>query len=895
MSDVQLISTPGVFGETGNFLLERELGHGGMGGVYMGRDKMLDRPVAVKVMLPEYGADAEFVEKFKREAQAAARLIHPNIAQVYSYGIADGMPYIAMELVAGGSLWTVMTNAPGSADVTRVLKIGEQVAQALRCAADQGVVHGDIKPENILLDANGNAKIVDFGLAAMQKDTEEIWGTPYYIAPEKIKREQVDFRADMYNLGATLYHALTGVAPFEGADAGEVVKARFIGPPKKPSEIRAGLTPAIDALIMKMIALEKEARYPSFEALLLEFRKVLTTGLTASKKPTLKIRRAVETAPKEEAEEEGGDGEDPALAAKRRRNSRLKKVKGGRMRGRIENADAEDSDTAGSKFGLVIAGVVGAVVLVIGGLVWYKLAADHEKEVKIQQAIERGVNNARSALNDTRKAAVKYGDSLREISTKVRAACEKATADLVKVVPPEVGDRLKLPPTQDLLDAIASTNTVAEAETKKGKAEGDEKAKAGGDEAAPKPARRAARPVAAAAKPARVLEEYDPDDPDAKPIEQVKAEADAADAAKAAQEAKEAEEAAKAAGEEPPPPVVNDPIIKDINELWERAYACEAGTIRICAKIDALVADIDAALKTTEMTEAAGKKLGDLSVDFLARFNEIKGTPESDRIFKANDFITKRGARVLKQKLEAIRVAKLQEEREEKKRREAELEAQRQKERAEAHAKLVAKEEAEAKAKYQSLIEAGTLRLLSWEPALLQISNQIELAETAEGKIAYGKEKKKVQALKAVQEILVTNVVNYTFARSTLKGSKVLSADMHDIKILKADGKTRQTLLWTKIYTDYHGNLNEIINRFIVRGRQNAGLNKIDWCEAVLGVALTYRVLYSEDPAAMVRGEQLAKKAVAEFPDYKSVGEYFFPDLNFDDEGGGVGGESDDL
>ena len=216
MSEQQLITTPGVFGENGNFLLERELGAGGMGGVYMGRDKMLDRPVAVKVMLKEYGEDAEFVEKFKKEAQAAAKLIHPNIAQIYSYGICDGMPYIAMELAAGGSLFSVMNANPGKTDITRVLKICQQVAQALHCASDQGFVHGDVKPENILFDANGNAKLVDFGLASMQKETDEIWGTPYYISPEKVKKEPIDFRADIYSLGGTLYHALTGVAPFDG-------------------------------------------------------------------------------------------------------------------------------------------------------------------------------------------------------------------------------------------------------------------------------------------------------------------------------------------------------------------------------------------------------------------------------------------------------------------------------------------------------------------------------------------------------------------------------------------------------------------------------------------------------------------------------------------------------
>jgi serine/threonine-protein kinase len=263
MSEEQLISTPSVFGETGNFLLERELGKGGMGGVYMGRDKMLDRPVAVKVMLREYGSDIEFIERFKHEAQAAARLIHPNIAQVYSYGIADGMPYIAMELVAGGSLDQLMKLQPGKIDIPRVMKICEQVAQALRCSADQGLVHGDIKPENVLLDANGNAKIVDFGLAAMQKNTDEIWGTPYYIAPEKVKKEPVDYRADMYSLGGTLYHALTGVAPFEGDDAAAVVRKRFEGAPVPPSQVRPGISPQIDALILKMLALDPAERYPS--------------------------------------------------------------------------------------------------------------------------------------------------------------------------------------------------------------------------------------------------------------------------------------------------------------------------------------------------------------------------------------------------------------------------------------------------------------------------------------------------------------------------------------------------------------------------------------------------------------------------------------------------------
>ncbi len=114
------------------------------------------------------------------------------------------------------------------------MRVGQQVADALALAAESGLVHGDVKPENVLFDADGNAKLVDFGLAAMQGDSDEIWGTPFYISPEKVRRQKIDYRADIYSLGGTLYHVLTGVPPFDGPDPTAVVKARFEGPPKKP-------------------------------------------------------------------------------------------------------------------------------------------------------------------------------------------------------------------------------------------------------------------------------------------------------------------------------------------------------------------------------------------------------------------------------------------------------------------------------------------------------------------------------------------------------------------------------------------------------------------------------------------------------------------------------------
>lgn len=438
----ELIKVPCQFGETGNFLLERALGAGGMGGVYMGRDKMLDRPVAVKVMLKEFGSDAEFVEKFKREAQAAAKLLHPNIAQIYSYGISDGMPYIAMELATGGSLDSIMEHSgAGKTEVPRVMKICQQVAQALACAADHGLVHGDVKPENILLDSNGNAKLVDFGLAAMQKDTSEIWGTPYYISPEKVKKEVVDYRADMYSLGGTLYHALTGVPPFEGDDTTAVVKARFVAPPKKPSELRPGLSPQIDALVMQMLAFDKADRFPSFEALLEEFKKVMTTGLSTSQKvvdptttttstktPTTKGGKKIVMKPKK-----GGLKITPKTTEAAEKPEGDEGVQDGEAK--PENEEEEEKDNLGLKVIGVIGGVIALIVVVAGGLVWYKVsAANAEKEAHHQQIVS-GISQARAAIVDTADKAQKFAQEFETFAQKAVDEVEKPTNELKSLVP----------------------------------------------------------------------------------------------------------------------------------------------------------------------------------------------------------------------------------------------------------------------------------------------------------------------------------------------------------------------------------------------------------------------------------------------------------------------------
>ncbi|NQT91266.1 MAG: serine/threonine protein kinase [Lentisphaerae bacterium] len=259
----------------GPYVLLRLLGTGGMGGVYVAKDESLGRYVAIKVMLSSLGEDRDSFETFKREAQAAAQLNHPNIAQIYSFGEAKGQPYIVMELVSG-KRFDKMVSEGKPLDAGLVLKVGIDMAEALKTASEIGLTHGDVKPENILFDEKMLAKLVDFGLASFvnQAAAGGIWGTPYYIAPEKVRRQKTDERADIYSLGATLYHAFAGQPPFDGETPLEVVKARLEKSPQPLGEVVPGIDERIEAIVARMLEPEPARRYPTYASLLGDLRKV---------------------------------------------------------------------------------------------------------------------------------------------------------------------------------------------------------------------------------------------------------------------------------------------------------------------------------------------------------------------------------------------------------------------------------------------------------------------------------------------------------------------------------------------------------------------------------------------------------------------------------------------
>jgi predicted Ser/Thr protein kinase len=261
----------------GQFLLLELLGTGGMGAVYKALDQTLGRYVAIKVMKRSLGDNPQFIENFMREARAAAALNHPNVVQIYSCGQEKGQPYIVMELVSGGRLDEIIATG-NPMDEVRALEIGIDIAEGLKAANDVGLIHGDVKPANILFDQKGVAKVVDFGLArfvGFQSESGEIWGTPYYIAPEKARGQKVDHRSDIYSLGATLYHALGAKPPFDGNTAADVVVARLKNPAIGLRVIRPGLQPETADVIARMLEADPFMRYPTYPSLIADLREAL--------------------------------------------------------------------------------------------------------------------------------------------------------------------------------------------------------------------------------------------------------------------------------------------------------------------------------------------------------------------------------------------------------------------------------------------------------------------------------------------------------------------------------------------------------------------------------------------------------------------------------------------
>ncbi len=251
-----------------NFELRTIIASGGMGTVYTALDTKLQREVALKMMKREMAADPQVMEGFYREAQAGASLNHTNIIHIYSFNEFNGQPYLVMELANNGSLDSRIEHE-GRVPERDVLDVGTKISSALGAALRHNLLHRDIKPGNILYNIDGEPKLIDFGLvrAAEVDDAyeEHIWGTVYYVAPEKIQRKGEDFHSDMYSLGGTLYHALTGRAPFEAASVDDIVAAHVHVPLTPPNLVAPEITERTSNAIVRAMAKRPEERFANYE------------------------------------------------------------------------------------------------------------------------------------------------------------------------------------------------------------------------------------------------------------------------------------------------------------------------------------------------------------------------------------------------------------------------------------------------------------------------------------------------------------------------------------------------------------------------------------------------------------------------------------------------------
>jgi tetratricopeptide (TPR) repeat protein len=274
----------------------RLLGRGGMGSVYQVRDLELDRDVALKLIRPEIAEDPEVLGRFKREIQLSSRITHKNVLRVYDLGEAEGVRFLTMQYVDGSDLETLLKKQ-GRLPLPRLLSIFGEICRGLAAAHEQGVVHRDLKPQNVMIDKAGTAYVTDFGLAksvvgGRLTEMGALLGTPYYMSPEQVRGEPATQRSDIYSLGVILYEMATGEVPFTGASVFEVMMKRLSQRPKPAVELNPDIPVFLQKIVERCLAKDPAARYSSADAVLAD----LASG-TFSRAPRFVVRdaRAVAT------------------------------------------------------------------------------------------------------------------------------------------------------------------------------------------------------------------------------------------------------------------------------------------------------------------------------------------------------------------------------------------------------------------------------------------------------------------------------------------------------------------------------------------------------------------------------------------------------------------------
>jgi len=277
----------------GRFRVDSNVGSGGFAWVYKGYDPELDIPVAIKILKPQYAGEEAFETRFRTEAATAAKLRHPNIIRILAVGREDSAVYFVMDYLPTGL--DDRLRIMGTLPEMLLIRMGMDVAAALAFAHREGVIHRDIKTDNILYDDHGNAIVADFGIARAlsgyteQTGTNMVVGTPQYFSPEQARGQTLDGRADIYSLGVTLFKAATGVLPFQGEDWYEIARQHIEEPAPRPRSFNPALSRGIEHVILKCLAKDPAERYPTGDALHTELMQLLGRASSPDGDPTVVI------------------------------------------------------------------------------------------------------------------------------------------------------------------------------------------------------------------------------------------------------------------------------------------------------------------------------------------------------------------------------------------------------------------------------------------------------------------------------------------------------------------------------------------------------------------------------------------------------------------------------
>jgi beta-lactam-binding protein with PASTA domain/tRNA A-37 threonylcarbamoyl transferase component Bud32 len=415
---------------TNRYEIQREIAQGGMAEVYLARDRLLERNVALKALFPEFAREPSFVERFRREAQAAANLNHPNIVGIYDWGQDTGTYFIVMEAVEGRALRDLI-RSEGPLDPNQAADIAAEIAAGLAFAHRNGVVHRDVKPGNVLITPSGDVKVTDFGIARAGTtdgltQTGSVMGTATYFSPEQAQGLPVDGRSDVYSLGVVLYEMVTGVAPFTGDSPVAVAYKHVREAPVPPSQRNPAVPEALEAIILTAMAKDPDHRYQSADDMRADLQR-------------FRRGRPLAAAPVTAIVDEYDDAERTVVASAAAPD-----------RTRVAPPVAYAPRRRGGTVAAIL--VVLLLVGIVGAIIWFTSGQNDTTEV----AVVPGVVGL-----DEESARTILVDAGFEVEIEDRVANEERPAGEVLAQDPEEGEELELGGTVRLtVSAGAGTVTI---------------------------------------------------------------------------------------------------------------------------------------------------------------------------------------------------------------------------------------------------------------------------------------------------------------------------------------------------------------------------------------------------------------------------------------------------